>query len=66
MMADRILVLDDGRIAEEGTHALLHAAGGALLTLVSVPRYLLDSPPKEAISVQRPRVMSDGLDWPAT
>ena len=28
MMADGILVLDDGRIAEEGTHALLHAAGG--------------------------------------
>ncbi|WP_420456902.1 ABC transporter ATP-binding protein [Rubrivirga sp.] len=32
--ADQILVLDDGRVAERGTHAELVAAGGAYATMV--------------------------------
>ncbi len=32
-IADRIIVLGDGRVAEEGTHATLQASGG--LTLIA-------------------------------
>ena len=33
--ADRILVIEDGRLAESGTHAELSAAGGAYTTLMA-------------------------------
>jgi ATP-binding cassette, subfamily B, bacterial len=35
-MADRILVLDSGRIVEEGTHDSLVAAGGRYAQLFSL------------------------------
>lgn len=41
--ADRIVVMDDGRIVEEGTHASLSARGGTLRTAgePAVPRRLI-------------------------
>ncbi len=62
MMADRILVLDDGRVAEEGTHASLYEAGGLYTRLCQYQGIFVDSPPEEAISIQRPRAAADVLD----
>jgi ATP-binding cassette subfamily B protein len=36
--ADRILVLDDGRIVEEGTHRALVGRGGLYARLLHEPR----------------------------
>ena len=66
MMADRIIVLDDGGIAEEGTHASLYEAGGLYTRLCQYQGIFVDSPPEDALAVSRLRVASDGLDWPAT
>ena len=41
--ADRLFVLDRGRVAESGTHRELTAAGGIYRRLVEAPRMLSDA-----------------------
>jgi ATP-binding cassette subfamily B protein len=45
--ADRIVVLDGGRVAEDGTHASLVAAGGRYATMFALQaqRFAADTPP---------------------
>jgi len=73
--ADLILVVDDGRILERGTHAELIAANGAYASLyrshfdaesVSPPRSPAPPPPRSTADVLQPLVSAwyDGNFWP--
>ena len=60
-MADRILVMDEGRIIEQGTHAELIAHGGLYATLYSLHVRLLQSP---AAGAEPPRTRGQNATAP--
>ena len=56
-MADRILVMDDGQLIEQGTHSELIARGGLYATLYALPVRLLQGPgsqPADPFAAQAP------------
>ena len=62
---DRILVFDDGRIIEDGTHAQLLAAGGSVLAPVESPgrRLLPEEVPGAAAVVRKAMPAMDAPDF---
>jgi ATP-binding cassette subfamily B protein len=63
--ADRIVVVDDGRITERGTHEELLERDGLYANFWRVQAGDVDSLPPEFLerAVQRSAERADGLDW---
>ncbi|HOE96350.1 MAG TPA: ABC transporter ATP-binding protein [Candidatus Sumerlaeota bacterium] len=61
MMADRIVVLENGRIVEQGSHETLYEAGGLYARLCNIQGIFVDTPPEATLSGHPSRSLANGL-----